>query len=198
MILRDTGVSHDNFIQIIKLVKEYLDIYFTKYPNKSKGLKPSVNIEDGILLTLYYLRHYVTFQNIGDNFGLSESYANKLYHRTLDILLKVLHVEGHKALMNKDIDTIVVDVSEQPIECPVKGQKKYYSGKKRHTVKVQIIIDLFTSQILCILVEKGSVHDFKIFKNNTLSINPSLMILADLGYLGLDKIHANSWIPHKQ
>lgn len=128
---RDVGISHDNFIQIIKLVKEYLEFYFTKYPNKAKGVKPSIDIEDRVLLTLYYLRHYGTFQNLGDNFGLSESYANKLYHRTLDILVEVLHVEGHKALMNKDIDTIVVDISEQPIERPLKGQKKYYSGKKK-------------------------------------------------------------------
>ena len=128
---RDTGVSPENFTQIIKLVKDYLDDYFVKYPNKTKGIKPSISIEDKVLLTLYYLRHYPTFQNLGDNFEISESYANKIYHKMMNIIVEVLHVEGHKTLMDKDIDVVVVDVCEQPIERPVKGQKKYYSGKKK-------------------------------------------------------------------
>ena len=60
-----------------------------------------------------------------------------------------------------------------------------------------MIISLFTSCILCVVTEKGSVHDFKIFKDSALLIHPDLMILADLGYLGLNKLHVNSWIPHK-
>ena len=35
---------------------------------------------------------------------------------------------------------MIINVTEQPIERPVKGQKPYYSGKKkRHTVKIQIL-----------------------------------------------------------
>jgi len=49
----------------------------------------------------------------------------------------------------------MIDVSEQPIERPVKNQKANYSRKKHHTIKVQIVISLLTLPILSIVVGKG-------------------------------------------
>ena len=129
---RDTGISLENFYQLVLLVKNYIKKLHEKNPNLAKGIKPSLSIEDRILLTLYYLRHYPTFINLGDNFGISESYANKIYHYILNILVKELHVDSSKKLLNSDLDTIVIDVSEQEIERPVKKQKDYYSGKKKN------------------------------------------------------------------
>jgi len=128
---RDTGITHENYEVLTSLVRGYLENYFVKYPNRTKGVKPGICTEDWILLTLYYLRHYVTFKNLGDNFGISGSYANKLYRRMPGIFVNVLHVKGEKYLMDSDLDVIVVDVCEQPIERPVSRQKKYYSGKKK-------------------------------------------------------------------
>ncbi len=102
-----------------------------KNPNLAKGVKSSLSIEDKTLLTLYYIRHYSTFSNLGDTFGISESYANKIYHYILNIMAKELHVKSSKQLLNKELGTIIIDVSEQPIERPVKKQKVYYSGKKK-------------------------------------------------------------------
>lgn len=128
---RDTGVSLENFNTIVNLVKNHLKIVYEKNPNKLKGQKPSIIIEDKVLLTLYYLRHYPTFIILGNNFSISESYANKIYHSILTILVQELHVPGSKELSKADLDTIVIDVSEQEIERPVKKQKDYYSGKKK-------------------------------------------------------------------
>ena len=128
---RDTGISLDNFNAIIGLVKSHIADIYIKNPNRAKGVKPSICVEDKILLTLYYLRHYPTFKNLGDNFNISESYANKIYHFILNILTQELHVEGSKELVNTDLDVIVIDVCEQQIERPVKNQKKFYSGKKK-------------------------------------------------------------------
>lgn len=128
---RDTGISLDNFFQIISLVENHIKKRHKKNPNLAKGVKPSLSVSDRVLLTIYYIRHHPTFVNLGDNFGISESYANKIYHYILNILVKELHVKGNKELLNKDLDTIVIDVSEQEIERPVKKQKDYYSGKKK-------------------------------------------------------------------
>ena len=128
---RDTGVTLENFITIINLVINHFNLIYKKNPNKLKGQKPSINIEDKVLLTLYYLRHYPTFKDLGDTFSISESYANKIYHTILTILVQELHVPGSKELSKADLDTIVIDVSEQEIERPVKKQKDYYSGKKK-------------------------------------------------------------------
>jgi hypothetical protein len=45
---------------------------------------------------------------------------------------------------------------------------------------------------------KGSVHDFKIYKDTIgKSVGQSILIKADLGYLGIEALHANSRIPKK-
>ena len=48
----------------------------------------------------------------------------------LFFLSSCLSAQNISSIFIKDI---VVDVSEQPIESPKKGQKKYYSGKKNDT-----------------------------------------------------------------
>lgn len=46
-----------------------------------------------------------------------------------------------------------------------KGQKKWYSGKKKcHTIKTLIVIDAESKEVLAIFQGKGSEHDFSIFK----------------------------------
>ena len=97
---------------------------------KKRGLKSTISIADQLLLTLTYLRHYPTFAKLGKEFSISESYANKIYHRMLDILVRVLPMNSKKELLRSDLDSVVIDVTEQPIERPKQQQCHYYSGKK--------------------------------------------------------------------
>ena len=48
----------------------------------------------------------------------------------LDILVNVLPMKNKKALLRSDLDSVVIDVTEQPIERPQAHQRDYYSGKK--------------------------------------------------------------------
>jgi hypothetical protein len=59
------------------------------------------------------------------------------------------------------------------------------------------IIDAKTKDILCVLVSNGRTHDFKMLKDSKIHISETIKILADLGFLGINKIHENSEIPHK-
>ena len=46
---------------------------------------------------------------------------------------------------------------------------------------------------------KGSVHDFKMYKDTVgKKVDESIMIQADLGYLGIEKLHSNSMLPVKE
>ncbi|WP_342223587.1 transposase family protein [Spiroplasma endosymbiont of Asaphidion curtum] len=71
--------------------------------------------------------------------------------------------------------------------------KLLFSGKKRqHSLKSQIIIDLFNNKIISVDFCYGSIHDYKLFlKSNTL-INPKLELIADSGYQGLQNVHKNT------
>jgi IS5 family transposase len=93
-----------------------------------------------------------------------------------------------------------VDVTESPIERPKRGQRKYYSGKKkRHTLKTQIIIDAKTRMIIAILVSYGSCHDFKVWKQSVgAKVVKHIKIQADSGYQGIKNYHANSETPKKK
>jgi hypothetical protein len=44
---------------------------------------------------------------------------------------------------------------------------------------------------------QGAHHDFRLFRQNRLAINPATVLFADLGYLGIDALHASACIPHK-
>ena len=128
--LRDVGVRLETFMQILNKIVRYLEEDHEKNPVKRRGKKSSLCIEDMVLLTFYYLRHYSTFAQLGKTFGISESYACKIFHRITTILINVLDMKNRNDLLNRDLETIIIDVTEQPIERPKKGQKAYYSGKK--------------------------------------------------------------------
>ena len=101
--------------------------------NKMKNRVVSSNTmttELRLLLTLNYLRHYPTFSSLGSMFGISESYANKIFHKTVDYLLKFVRPKKTNELSLDDVCTVVIDVAEQEIERPAKKKKSSYSGKK--------------------------------------------------------------------
>ena len=128
--LREVGVRLDTFMLILKKIVKHIEEEHEKNSLKKRGRKSSLCLKDMLLLTLYYLRHYMTFAQLGKDFGISESYACKIYHRISTILVKVLDMKSRNELLNSNLETIVIDVTEQPIERPKKGQKAYYSGKK--------------------------------------------------------------------
>ena len=62
-----------------------------------------------------------------------------------------------------------------------------------------MIIERKTKTIIDIIQEKGSVHDFRMYRESVgTDVDESIMMLLDLGYLGIDKLHVNSMIPIKE
>ena len=80
----------------------------------------------------------------------------------------------------------------------LKKQRQYYSGKKKkHAHKSQVVIERKTGKIICTKVGKGRRHDFHLFKNSKVHVSEDVKMLADSGYQGLKKIHANSELPKR-
>ena len=80
-----------------------------------------------------------------------------------------------------------------------KKQKDSYSGKKkRHTQKAQVLIERASGRIVATAFAADKVHDFALFKESRTALPPQTECLADSGYLGLVKRHANSRLPHKR
>lgn len=128
---RLTGLSKDDFQTLSTKVSAFIQQDKEANPAKKRGRKSSgVSQENRLLIVLYYLRHYSTFENLADVFSISESYCYKLYTRYGKILAQIATLPNRKQLLEDAPSTLAIDVTEQPIERPVKGQQAYYSGKK--------------------------------------------------------------------
>jgi hypothetical protein len=83
---------------------------------------------------------------------------------------------------------------------PPKGAKRVLFGeKKRHTIKTQVIIKGRNKEIVDVRQAKGREHDFTLYKDTIgKDVDTSIIIQTDLGYLGIEKLHANSQVPYKE
>lgn len=104
-----------------------------------------------------------------------------------------------KDLLRSNLNEVVIDVTEQPIERPKQQQRQYDSGKKKcHTIKVQLIVCWVSLQMLSVVCREGIIHGFRILKESCLAIHRDTEKTADLGYQGIDKVYPNSVIPVKR
>lgn len=197
--LREVGVTLEHFLILRDLIVTDMTAERLTYPIKKRGKQVSrLTVEDKLLLTLTYVRHYPTFQQLGRQFGISESYAHKLYERNRDRLVRLLRLPGHKAGLAPGLLAVLLDVTEQPLERPTHHQQAYYSGKKkRHTVKAQLLVAAFSLQILAVVCGLGRTHDFALFKQARLPLAATVEVYADSGYQGIHQFHAASAIPMK-
>ena len=100
-------------------------------PISNRGLKSELSFENQFLLSMEYLKSYSTFQVLGFSYGISESYACKIYHKFRPVLAQVVGLKNPDKLTYKKVKNIIVDVAAQPIERPVKEQEKAYNGQKK-------------------------------------------------------------------
>jgi hypothetical protein len=130
---RLVGVKHHTFLNMLEVVRVAYDAEHTS----KRGRKPKLAVEDMILLTLSYLRSYATFFETGIVFGVSESTAHRITVWVENVLIasRKFALPSKRILLTKtsEIEVILIDVTEQEIERPKKGQRQYYSGKKNAT-----------------------------------------------------------------
>lgn len=195
---RMVGVTKEQFAAILILFQAYVDKNWTK-----RGRPSNFSLEDRLLLTFRYLRDYPTFVVLGNEFGISESFCNKIFNKVSQALVKILKLPNLNQLENTGtiIEKVLIDACEQETERPKKKQKTKFSGKKKkHTEKALISFSPDLNQILTVDTNTGSVHDFKIFKESriwTYQIIQQANTELDLGFIGVNKYLKNATVPHK-
>jgi hypothetical protein len=115
---RYTGLKPETFEIMVLIVKEYM------LQTKEKDGRPcNLSIEDQLLLLLEYYRENRTFFHLGVSYGLHESNAQRTIVKLEDILIKsgYFRLSGKKELLSdKNISTIIIDVTETPAQRPPK------------------------------------------------------------------------------
>lgn len=192
---RFTGLKVEQFQEVMvalrpvyaKLQRERL-----KKPSRQRkaggGRKFELGLEERLLLTLMYLRLYVSQTLLGYMFDLDDSNVSReINGRMMPSLKAVLPVPMQEELLTprvqaqakKRIGTlkelleahpefkeILVDATEQEVAKPKAklARKQRYSGKKKqHTLKSQVAV----SNRLVLHLSKhvpGSVHDFSLLR----------------------------------
>lgn len=164
---------------------------------KRLGRHYKLEIADMALMVLLYYRSYITHEFVGYLFGIDNSRVCRIIRKLEPLLAKVMALPNKKSLSQEEVESLVIDATEQPVERPKKGQKAYYSGKKkRHTLKTEIRISRKGRITHVSKPRPGSVHDFRLHKEEP-PIPKDSRAFVDSGYQGLDKLHAQTELPYK-
>ena len=105
--------------------------YLQENPLSNRGIDAEFSVTNQLLLIFEYLRQYPTFLSLGFSYSISESYCHKIFYKMRTILTEVVRLKNPQELKYKDVKTIIIDVTVQPIERSKKDQKLYYNGSKK-------------------------------------------------------------------
>lgn len=181
-----------------------LDVLQAAQPSQPvPGQKPKLNQGEQLLVTLEYWREYRTYFHIACDWGVSESTVCRIVQRVEKTLMDSgkFRLAGKKRLYSEtdSPEVVLLDVTETPIERPKYHQRSFYSGKKKqHTLKLQLVIEQATGEIICLSCGAGKSHDFALFKASGVRIHPKIVSIQDSGYQGIGAYHANSYVPKKK
>ena len=190
------GLSVAQFDVILQRVElKWHDSVISAYKRPGRDYK--LELSDMILMLLLYYRSYVTQMFVGYLFGIDDSRVCRIIQRLEPILASVMAIEKRKKLSQEEVESLLIDATEQPIERPKRRQKPYYSGKKkRHTLKTEIRLTLKGRIVHVSKPHPGSVHDFTAFKGEQLPPKESRLYVT--GYQGIADIHSNADFPYKR
>jgi DDE superfamily endonuclease len=63
---------------------------------------------------------------------------------------------------------------------------------------MQLVVNKLTAEIVCLCMGKGKMHDFRLFKESEVHIDPQTEVVVDSGYQGLQNIHTKTELPKKK
>ncbi len=126
---RSTGVKRKTFEVMLTL----LELAYKKKKAKG-GSRSKLTVAEMLLMTLEYLREYRTYLQIGLNYGVSESTAYKhiIWVENILVKSKEFALPSKKELYNNN-DTILIDVTESPVERPKKKTETVLLRKEEAT-----------------------------------------------------------------
>jgi hypothetical protein len=140
---KSAKLSDENFKQLIGVKREtfaeMVDILRVAYAEKHKrrGRHTKLNIENQLCLALKYWRQYVTQKELAFEFGVGEATAHDTIVWVEDTLIRSgkFALPGKKVLLepDNDIEIVVIDVTESPIERPKKNSEIGIPAKRKST-----------------------------------------------------------------
>jgi hypothetical protein len=128
-----TGVTRATFDQM-------QEVLLARYEYEHRmGGRPGLPVELRLTLALEYWREYRALRHMANDHQISKSALSSAILWVEDVLseseeFSLPELKEHfKPSENGELQVVLIDVGEQPIERPKYDQEKSYSGKKRDT-----------------------------------------------------------------
>jgi hypothetical protein len=192
-----TGFSVPEFGKLYDLVETELDVL-------KRGRARIIGPLDSLLLFLHWLRTANAADRIASAFSLKGTTLASQLHKVAQAIHRPLVEEYITAIAAEPLREsasfprcgLIVDATVQKRGRPVgefADAKKYFSGKHWiYCLKSQVITNRAGLALHIVAGVPGSVHDFKIFKDNSEGLaeyirqhhGEATKILADKGYIG--------------
>ena len=122
---RLTGVTRRTFETMLEVVKNGW---------RDFGRPPTLTRADQLLMTLMYWREYRTQFHIGVAYDVSEATVCRTIQKVENVLIKSkqFHLPGKKVFQASEleIEVVLIDATEQPIERPQKDNAGITAGKR--------------------------------------------------------------------
>ena len=162
------------------------------------GRKHALILADRLLMLLIYYRTYTTHAFLGFLFGIDDSAVGRNINPLQPLLAGIFRIPERRIKLDpEDLRELFFDATERPTRRPEKGQKEFYSGKKkRHTIKNQVVTARRTKppgpgkkprRLRIAAVSEsfpGSVHDKKIYDKTRAVTPPDARRTGDTAYIG--------------
>ncbi len=159
-----------------------------------------LDVKNRFLMLLVYYRLYITYTLAGFLFDLDQSNVCRDIQKIESLIRKCVPIPKIYPTTKrlKTLEAVekyfpgflaFTDCTEQQIPRPAdKNRRKiFYSGKKkRHTIKNQITVNNRGYILHKVGYKKGRKHDYDIYKKNHPDIPKQVIIVVDLGYLGVE------------
>src|SRR3954452_10631396 len=106
------------------------------------GRKHALSLADRLLMLLIYYRTYTTHAFLGFLVGVDDSAVRRNITPLQPLLAGIFRIPGRRVKLDpEDIRELFFDATERPTRRPGRGQREFYSGKKkRHTIKAQVVV----------------------------------------------------------
>jgi len=141
-------VNDESFKRLVGVKRATFEVMVEEYKkaeeerkkeHKIGGRKPILCEEDRVLFMLEYYREYRTLYHMGIDYGISEGQASKLVRDVESVLIKSgkFSLPSKRALYEADneIEFIIIDATESPINRPKKNKKNIIQVKRNNIHK---------------------------------------------------------------
>src|SRR5947209_14951889 len=162
------------------------------------GRKHVLTLADRLLMLLVYYRTYVTHAFLGFLFGVDDSAVGRNINPLQPLPAGIFRIPERRVNLDpEDIRELFFDATERPTRRPERGQREFYSGKKkRHTIKTQVVVVRRTKPpgpgakprrvriaAVCESVP-GKTHDKKVYDRSRVVAPRDAKRTGDTAYLG--------------